>query len=56
LTKHIWERKYSLITEIYGFEKDSWEARTTPKSEAFWQMTNINEAQIWLNHLRNEQQ
>jgi LmbE family N-acetylglucosaminyl deacetylase len=44
LTKHIWLRKYSLITEIYGFEEDSWEARTTPKSEAFWQMSQINDA------------
>jgi LmbE family N-acetylglucosaminyl deacetylase len=56
LTKHIWQRKYSLITEIYGFDKDSWEARTTPKSEAFWQMSQANDAQRWLNNLRNEQQ
>jgi LmbE family N-acetylglucosaminyl deacetylase len=36
LTKRIWERKYKIITEIYGFNKDSWEAKTTPKTEAFW--------------------
>jgi hypothetical protein len=32
----IWQQKYKIITEIYGFSPDSWEARTTPKQEAFW--------------------
>ena len=36
LTKEIWDKKYAIITEIYGFEPNSWEAQTTPKSEAFW--------------------
>jgi LmbE family N-acetylglucosaminyl deacetylase len=35
LTYNIWERKYKIITEIYGFDKESFEARTTPKEEAF---------------------
>jgi len=39
LTKLIWQRKYSIITETYGFEKSSWEAETTPKAESFWQFT-----------------
>lgn len=39
LTKRIWFRKYSIITETYGFEKESWEAETTPKAEAFWRFT-----------------
>lgn len=39
LTKRMWLRKYSIITETYGFEKNSWEAKTTPRSEAFWQFT-----------------
>lgn len=38
LTDEIWQRKYSIITEIYGFDKDSFEARTTPRKEAFWRM------------------
>jgi LmbE family N-acetylglucosaminyl deacetylase len=38
LTKHIWKRKYSIITDTYGFEKGSFEAQTTPKAEAFWQL------------------
>ena len=36
LTKPVWLKKYDLITKIYGFKKDTWEAHTTPKAEAFW--------------------
>jgi LmbE family N-acetylglucosaminyl deacetylase len=32
----IWQRKYKIITDIYGFDKDSFEAKTTPRREAFW--------------------
>jgi LmbE family N-acetylglucosaminyl deacetylase len=48
LSKHIWLRKYSIITETYGFEKNSFEAATTPRTEAFWQFTNPDNAQKWL--------
>lgn len=40
LTTPIWLRKYNIMTDIYGFNKDSWEAHTTPRSEAFWQFYN----------------
>ena len=43
-------KKYSLITEIYGFEKTSFEAETTPRAEAFWQFSNSNDAMKWLNN------
>jgi LmbE family N-acetylglucosaminyl deacetylase len=36
LPEHIWQKKYDIITRIYGFSKDSFEARTTPRREAFW--------------------
>ena len=36
LPDEIWERKYRIITETYGFGPDSFEARTTPRDEAFW--------------------
>jgi len=36
LPERIWQHKYKIITEIYGFNKDSFEARTTPRKEAFW--------------------
>jgi LmbE family N-acetylglucosaminyl deacetylase len=29
-------RKYHIITELYGFAAESWEARTTPKIEGFF--------------------
>ncbi len=51
LTKRIWLRKYSIITETYGFETSSFEAMTTPRAESFWQFNNSFEArkQIKLN-------
>lgn len=50
LTKRIWLRKYFIITETYGFEKNSWEAETTPRTESFWQFTNSYDAKKWLNN------
>jgi len=50
LSKRIWLRKYSIITETYGFEKGSFEAETTPHAEAFWQFSNSYDAQKWLKH------
>jgi len=36
LPKEIWQKKYEIITGIYGFAPDSFEARVTPSREAFW--------------------
>jgi len=36
LTDEIWQEKYRVITEIYGFGPESFEAKTTPREEAFW--------------------
>jgi len=36
LNDEIWREKYDIITGIYGFNKDSFEAKTTPREEAFW--------------------
>jgi LmbE family N-acetylglucosaminyl deacetylase len=36
LPEKIWQKKYDIITKIYGFSPDSFEARTTPREEAFW--------------------
>jgi hypothetical protein len=35
LRSRIWRRKYSIVTDIYGFPETGFEARTTPRSEAF---------------------
>lgn len=53
LTKHIWQRKYSIITETYGFSPDSWEAKTTPKMEAFWNLSKSYLANEWLVQSKN---
>jgi LmbE family N-acetylglucosaminyl deacetylase len=36
LPEHVWKEKYRIITEVYGFAPDSFEAKTAPKDEAFW--------------------
>ena len=48
LPEQIWQKKYHLITSIYGFEKNGFEAETTPRAEAFWKFTNSLDAQEWL--------
>jgi LmbE family N-acetylglucosaminyl deacetylase len=53
LTEEIWLQKYRIITETYGFDENSWEAKTTPKTEAFWQFPNPNEAVKWLTKYEN---
>jgi len=44
LSKRIWRRKYSIITETYGFKPGSFEAKATPKAESFWPFINSWEA------------
>lgn len=34
----IWQKKYDIVTKIYGFGHDSFEAKTTPRNEAFWRL------------------
>lgn len=36
LPDDIWRQKYDIIAGVYGFSEDSFEAKTTPKQEAFW--------------------
>jgi LmbE family N-acetylglucosaminyl deacetylase len=55
LPEPVWEKKYNLITKTYGFDKDSFEALTTPRAESFWQFTNFNDAmQMLTNSQRNK--
>jgi LmbE family N-acetylglucosaminyl deacetylase len=46
LPKEIWQRKYDIITKIYGFGPDSFEAKTTPLEEAFWCFTGSDNRRI----------
>lgn len=50
LSKTIWQQKYKLITETYGFDKESWEAKTTPKAEAFWKFSDPSEIKKRINN------
>ncbi len=36
LPEGLWREKYRLITDVYGFAADSWEARATPRQEGYW--------------------
>jgi LmbE family N-acetylglucosaminyl deacetylase len=56
LTKRIWQRKFNIITKTYGFDKESWEAKTSPVAEAFWRFTHPFIAKKWLNQIKNEKQ
>jgi LmbE family N-acetylglucosaminyl deacetylase len=51
LTRRIWLRKYSIIREVYGFDENSWEAKTSPKAESFWKFSKPYDAKNWLKKL-----
>jgi len=53
LPQPVWQKKYNIIREIYGFAEDSWEAQATPKDEAFHQFYNAAEAKTWLDSAQN---
>lgn len=48
ITEEIWKKKYDLITKIYGFPGNGFEAETTPRAEAFWRFSDPRDAQKWL--------
>ena len=35
LSEAVWKRKNHIISDIYGFSPESWEARVSPRTEAF---------------------
>ena len=47
LSKKTRKEKYRIITEIYGFTPESWEARACPETEAFWQFSTPSRANEW---------
>jgi len=48
LSERISLQKFNIITKIYGYDKESWEAKNTPKEEAFWKFSNPEDALQWL--------
>lgn len=52
LQKKIWLKKYGIITKIYGFSPQSFEAAATPKKEAFWVLRTPKQLKKVLNERR----
>jgi hypothetical protein len=48
LPDDIWQKKYHLITETYGFPQGGFEAQTTPRAESFWKFIDATKAHYWL--------
>lgn len=48
LPENIWAEKRHVITDIYGFGPDTWEAQTTPRDEGFWCFYSAREAVLAL--------
>ena len=48
LPEPVWQRKYAIITGTYAFPPDGFEARTTPRAEAFWRFDSPAAANRWL--------
>lgn len=47
LDEKVWSTKSDIIRSTYGFEPDSWEARTTPRVEAFWCFDDVRAYRAW---------
>jgi len=54
LPQGVWQEKYLMLTAIYGYSTDSFEARTTPRKEAFWCFRSPAEAAGWMRERRSE--
>jgi hypothetical protein len=48
LSEELWKSKYEIITQIYGFSERSFEAMTTPRTEAFWCFDSPENLRKWL--------
>ena len=48
LPNNIWQQKYNLITQDYGFGPSTFEAMTTPKTESFWSFNTDKDKTIHL--------
>jgi LmbE family N-acetylglucosaminyl deacetylase len=52
LPEHIWLKKYQVMTDIYGFTPESYEAEIVQRKEAFWCFTNSVEYERWVESQR----
>lgn len=44
LAEQVWLEKLKIITDLYGYGPDTWEARTTPREEGFWCFDSVQTA------------
>ncbi len=47
LPEPVWAEKRRIISKVYGFREESWEARTAPRREAFWRAGASEEKNFW---------
>ena len=47
LPSAVWQKKYRIMTDVYGFSTESWEARVTPRTEAFWCFESSSHLKTW---------
>jgi len=52
LPKAVWQKKLDIITRIYGFDPDSYEAKITQREEAFWRFHSSSECRYWIKKRR----
>lgn len=43
----LWQEKHRIVTGLYGFGAESWEAQATPRSEAFWRFDSVSAFDAW---------
>ncbi|MDY6838384.1 MAG: hypothetical protein SWH78_10450 [Thermodesulfobacteriota bacterium] len=43
----VWRQKYRIITQVYGFASDSFEAKAAPHKEAFWRFISQSALRDW---------
>lgn len=53
LSEAVWRQKYEVMTNIYGFGPESWEAKTTPKTESFWRFTEYDRVEQTIREKRS---
>lgn len=54
LPRNIWEQKYRIVTEVYGFAAETYEANIVQRKEAFWCFRSYTEFQEWLKNARRK--
>jgi LmbE family N-acetylglucosaminyl deacetylase len=53
LPDDIWQQKYRIVTEVYGFQPDSFEAKIVSGEEAFWCFESPKNFNDWVDHERH---